>query len=152
MSAASDTNCHFQQQRLRLGNAGSPSLLSNSSRLQPIRAIVPYQLLRGGQQSPPRSSSVCTGSCNNVGPTLCHNSSPPCQIQLPSSHGGSNTTVDQRSSAMQRLSPDSRSSPERLINSTQRGNWKECFFLFVCYFVKLKSSILTFSCLSDAKL
>lgn len=133
MSAASDTNCNFQQQRLRLGNAGSPSLLSNSSRLQPIRAIVPYQLLRGGQQSPPRSSSVCTGSCNNVGPTLCHNSSPPCQIQLPSSHGGSNTTVDQRLSAMQRLSPDSRSSPERLINSTQRGNWKECF-LFVILF------------------
>ncbi|XP_031432001.1 glucocorticoid-induced transcript 1 protein-like isoform X1 [Clupea harengus] len=121
MSAASDTNCHFQQQRLRLGSAGSPSLPNNSSsRLQPIRAIVPYQLLRGGQQSPPRSSSVCAGSGNNAGATLCLSSSPPCQIQLLSSHGG-NAAVDHRLPAMQRLSPESRSSPERPLNSTYRA-------------------------------
>ncbi|XP_076136791.1 glucocorticoid-induced transcript 1 protein-like isoform X1 [Alosa pseudoharengus] len=119
MSAASDTSCHFQQQRLRLGSAGSPGLSNNSSRLQPIRAIVPYQLLRGGQQSPPRSSSVCAGS--NVGPALCLSSSPPCQLQLPSSHGGNNATVDQRLPGMQRLSPESRSSPERSLNSTHRA-------------------------------
>ncbi|XP_062394595.1 glucocorticoid-induced transcript 1 protein-like isoform X2 [Sardina pilchardus] len=118
MSAASDTSCHFQQQRLRLGSAGSPGLPNNSSRLQPIRAIVPYQLLRGGQQSPPRSSSVCAGS--NVGPALSLSSSLPCQIQLPSSHGGNNATVDQRLPGMQRLSPESRSSPERSLNSTHR--------------------------------
>ncbi|KAL2084497.1 hypothetical protein ACEWY4_020015 [Coilia grayii] len=121
MSATSDTNCHFQQQRLRLGSAGSPSLPNNSgSRLQPIRAIVPYQLLRGGQQSPPRSSSICGGSSNNAGPVLCLSSSPPCQKQLPPSLVGS-ATVDQRLAGMQRLSPESRSSPERCVISTYRA-------------------------------
>lgn len=110
MSAASDTNCHFQQQRLKLGNAVSPSLLNNSSgRLQPIRAIVPFQLLRGGQQSPPRSSS---GNVNNIGPAVCLGSSPPCQMQLLTTHGGS-ATLESRYIGMPRLSPENQSSTER---------------------------------------
>ncbi|XP_063055574.1 glucocorticoid-induced transcript 1 protein-like isoform X2 [Engraulis encrasicolus] len=122
MSATSDTNCHFQQQqRLRLGSAGSPGLPNNSGgRLQPIRATVPYQLLRGGQQSPPRVSSVGVGTGNGAGPALCLSCSPPGQKHLSASIGG-NATVDLRLAGMQRLSPESRSPPERCTILTHKA-------------------------------
>ncbi|KAG2464840.1 GLCI1 protein, partial [Polypterus senegalus] len=116
MSASTSNSSHHQQQRMRRSNAGSPtaanSSSSNSSRLlQPIRATVPYQLLRSNQQSPTRSpSSFSVGS--NTGPTSSRCSSPPSPTQALSSPGGSGV-ADQRLIGRQRRSPDSRSSPER---------------------------------------
>uniref|UniRef100_A0AAY4B235 Uncharacterized protein n=1 Tax=Denticeps clupeoides TaxID=299321 RepID=A0AAY4B235_9TELE len=96
MSTASDTNYHFPQPRLRLGNAGSPSLTSGpGGRLQPIRATVPYQLLR----SPTRSPSFCAGS-GGVGAAPFLGSSPPGATQ-------------EGSGDVHRLSPEYRRSPER---------------------------------------
>ncbi|XP_028672868.1 glucocorticoid induced 1a isoform X2 [Erpetoichthys calabaricus] len=119
MSASTSNSSHHQQQRMRRSNAGSPtaansssSSSSNSSRLlQPIRATVPYQLLRSNQQSPTRSpSSFSVGS--NTGPTSSRCSSPPSPTQALSSPGGSGV-ADQKLIGRQRRSPDSRSSPER---------------------------------------
>ncbi|XP_077431473.1 glucocorticoid-induced transcript 1 protein isoform X4 [Vanacampus margaritifer] len=45
----------LQQPRVRRSNAGSPGSFGNGGcRLHPLRATVPYQLLRGGQGSPTR--------------------------------------------------------------------------------------------------
>ncbi|XP_073189958.1 glucocorticoid-induced transcript 1 protein isoform X3 [Lepidochelys kempii] len=73
---------HHPPQRMRRGAAGSPTAASGaagngaaggaassagtSRLLQPIRATVPYQLLRGSQHSPTRSPSASVGS--NTGP------------------------------------------------------------------------------------
>ncbi|GAA6226745.1 glucocorticoid induced 1a isoform X2 [Lates japonicus] len=75
-------------------------------RLQPIRATVPYQLLRGNQHSPTRSaSSSFSVAGSNTGPTTSRCSSP----ANPSGSGSDGRLVPR-----QRLSPpDSRSSPER---------------------------------------
>ncbi|XP_019353461.1 glucocorticoid-induced transcript 1 protein isoform X2 [Alligator mississippiensis] len=78
------------------GGAGTSRLL------QPIRATVPYQLLRGGPHSPPRSASV--GS--NTGP---RGASPPPPSPTPPPEPG-------RLKGRQRRSPDSSrrsGSPER---------------------------------------
>ncbi|RXM30420.1 Glucocorticoid-induced transcript 1 protein [Acipenser ruthenus] len=118
MSASTSNTSHHQQQRMRRGNAGSPTSTSNSNNgsssnrlLQPIRATVPYQLLRGNQQSPTRSpSSFSVGS--NTGLTSSRCSSPPSPTQLITNPGGS-SSVEGRRIGRQRRSPDSRSSPER---------------------------------------
>ncbi|CAL8295602.1 unnamed protein product [Merluccius merluccius] len=108
--------------------------------LQPIRATVPYQLLRGSQQhSPTRcsSSSCCSSSSsssccfavgNNAGAAAaashCSGTASPTQQQqqqqqlqllLLGSPGGSGS--EGRPAAGQRLSPPDRSSPERRANS-----------------------------------
>ncbi|KAI1886126.1 hypothetical protein AGOR_G00210800 [Albula goreensis] len=118
MSASATNSAHQQQSRVRRSNAGSPTSASNNSntsRLQPIRATVPYQLLRGSQHSPTRSpSSFSVGS--NTGPTTIRCSSPPSPTQLLSNPGG-NGSVDARLVARQRLSPDNKGSPERSPNS-----------------------------------
>ncbi|XP_020494300.2 glucocorticoid induced 1a isoform X1 [Labrus bergylta] len=101
----------------RVTHSGSPPASCSSSssstavRLHPIRATVPYQLLRGNQHSPTRSVSssssfsAAAGS-NSGGPTTSRCSSP----ANPSGSGSS----DGRLVPKQRLSPpDSRSSPER---------------------------------------
>nr|XP_033492809.1 glucocorticoid induced 1a isoform X1 [Epinephelus lanceolatus] len=88
--------------------ASCPSCSNNTTtvRLQPIRATVPYQLLRGNQLSPTRSASCSfTVAGSNTGPTTSRCSSP-------ANPGGSGS--DGRLVPRQRLSPpDSRSSPER---------------------------------------
>ncbi|XP_042345436.1 glucocorticoid-induced transcript 1 protein-like isoform X3 [Plectropomus leopardus] len=92
MSAPSNS---LQQPRVRRSNAGSPGSFNNSScRLHPIRATVPYQLLRGGQSSPPRSQTLYGGATNSRG------SSPPSSPSL--SSGSAN--------AKQRLSPENKDS------------------------------------------
>ncbi|XP_045574368.1 glucocorticoid-induced transcript 1 protein isoform X1 [Salmo salar] len=102
------TNSLQQQSTVRRSNAGSPSL-SNSCRLHPIRATVPYQLLRGGQSSPTRSLSLSVGG--NNGPTNSRGSSPPSATL--------NLGVNCTGATRQRLSPENRvsHSPDRGPNS-----------------------------------
>ncbi|TKS82598.1 Glucocorticoid-induced transcript 1 protein [Collichthys lucidus] len=95
-----------QQPRVRRSNAGSPGSFttsttnntnnsSSSCRLHPIRATVPYQLLRGGGQSssPTRAQSLYGGATNNS-----RGSSPPSS-PTPLSSG-----------SKQRLSPENKDS------------------------------------------
>ncbi|XP_041104874.1 glucocorticoid-induced transcript 1 protein-like isoform X2 [Polyodon spathula] len=119
MSSSTSNTSHHQQQRMRRSNAGSPTSTGNSGTnnsssnrlLQPIRATVPYQLLRGNHQSPTRSpSSFSVGS--NTGLTSSRCSSPPSPTQLITNPGGC-SSVEGRRIGRQRRSPDSRSSPER---------------------------------------
>ncbi|XP_063041482.1 glucocorticoid induced 1a isoform X2 [Engraulis encrasicolus] len=131
MSASSANSAHYQQQRGKRSSDGSPTTSSTpggshnnnsssnsiSSRLQPIRATVPYQLLRGNQQhSPTRSpSSFTVGSL--TGPTSPGCSSPTSPTLLLANPAG-NGSVDGRLFARQRPSPpDNRGSPERCPNS-----------------------------------
>ncbi|XP_062321326.1 glucocorticoid-induced transcript 1 protein isoform X2 [Osmerus eperlanus] len=102
------TNSLQQQSRVRRSNEGSSSA-PNSCRLHPIRAIVPYQLLRGGQISPTHSQSVCVRS--NNGPVNIRSSSPPS----PTPNPGINGTGEPKLTTRQRLSPDNRGScsPDR---------------------------------------
>lgn len=104
--------------RLKLG--GSPPASSSSSitspspaRCQPIRATVPYQLLRGNQLSPTRSVSSSSSSTaaaaakSHTVPTTSRCSSP--------AHPGGSGSSDGRVVPWHRLSPpDSTSSPEGL--------------------------------------
>ncbi|XP_052439928.1 glucocorticoid-induced transcript 1 protein [Carassius gibelio] len=96
-------------------SASSSSSSGNTSRLQPIRATVPYQLLRGNQQHspthPPSSSSSSSSVASNTDPTA----SPPAQQRSssPGSAAGSGP-LDARLIPRQRRSPpEHRSSPER---------------------------------------
>ncbi|TNN49675.1 Glucocorticoid-induced transcript 1 protein [Liparis tanakae] len=86
MSAPSNS---LQQPRVRRSNAGSPGSFSgggggggsgngngNSCRLHPIRATVPYQLLRGGPGSPTRAQTLHGGAASSRG------SSPPSSPSL----------------------------------------------------------------------
>uniref|UniRef100_A0A8C7X3F5 Glucocorticoid induced 1 n=1 Tax=Oryzias sinensis TaxID=183150 RepID=A0A8C7X3F5_9TELE len=76
----------LQQPRVRRSNAGSPG--GSSCRLHPIRATVPYQLLRAGQCSPTRSQTLHGGATNSRGssptasPQLGAGSSPVCLSKL----------------------------------------------------------------------
>lgn len=88
MSAPS--NSLQQQPRVRRSNAGSPGC-----RLHPMRATVPYQLLCGGQASPPRLQAVPGGATNSRG------SSPPSSPTL--SPGTAHPKA-------QRLSPENKDS------------------------------------------
>ncbi|XP_020776524.1 glucocorticoid-induced transcript 1 protein-like isoform X2 [Boleophthalmus pectinirostris] len=86
----------LQQPRVRRSTAGSPGSFNNSScRLHPMRATVPYQLLCGGQASPPRLQPVPGGATNSRG------SSPPSSPTL----SPGNTQPKQ-----QRLSPENKDS------------------------------------------
>ncbi|XP_062385352.1 glucocorticoid induced 1a isoform X3 [Sardina pilchardus] len=135
MSASSASSSHYQQQQrgnVKGSSDGSPtssastpgggynnnnsSSNSITSRLQPIRATVPFQLLRGNQQSPTRSpSSVSVGSL--IGPTSPGCSSPTSPTLLLANPAG-NGSVDGRLFARQRPSPpDNWGSPERCPNS-----------------------------------
>uniref|UniRef100_A0A8C4DSM2 Glucocorticoid-induced transcript 1 protein n=1 Tax=Dicentrarchus labrax TaxID=13489 RepID=A0A8C4DSM2_DICLA len=97
-SSSSSTSSSREQPRVRRSNAGSPGSFNNSCRLHPIRATVPYQLLRGGQSSPTRAQTLYGAATNSRG------SSPPSSPTL--SSGSAN--------AKQRLSPENKdSSSER---------------------------------------
>ncbi|KAM4631194.1 glucocorticoid induced 1a isoform 2-T2 [Polymixia lowei] len=118
MSASASTTTSTQQ-RIKRSSDGSPTASpsacsSNNSttiRLQPIRATVPYQLMRGNQQSPTRSSSSSSSFSvgSNTGPTTSRCSSPSSPTQTPGGSGSEGRLV----AARQRLSPPDRSSPER---------------------------------------
>lgn len=99
----------LQQPRVRRSNAGSPGSFNNSScRLHPIRATVPYQLLRGGQSSPTRAQTLYGGATNSRG------SSPTSSPTL--SSGSAN--------AKQRLSPESKDSscpPDSPVSRAERS-------------------------------
>lgn len=111
MSAPSNS---LQQPRVRRSNAGSPGSFSNSScRLHPIRATVPYQLLRGGQSSPTRAQNFFVGVTNSRG------SSPPSSPTL-----GSGSAI-----AKQRLSPENKDSSCPPDSPVPRG--KDTYFLTV---------------------
>lgn len=52
-----------------IGSGGAPGGSAGTSRLlQPIRATVPYQLLRGNQHSPTRSPAASASVGSNTGP------------------------------------------------------------------------------------
>ncbi|KAM9403652.1 glucocorticoid-induced transcript 1 protein-like isoform 2-T5 [Salvelinus alpinus] len=106
------TNSLQQQSTVRRSNAGSPSF-SNSCRLHPIRATVPYQLIRGGQSSPTRSLPLSVGG--NNGQTNSRGSSPGSSPPSANLNLGVNCTGATR----QRLSPENRvsHSPDRGPNS-----------------------------------
>ncbi|XP_017284119.1 glucocorticoid-induced transcript 1 protein isoform X3 [Kryptolebias marmoratus] len=80
----------LQQPRVRRSNAGSPG---SFGRLHPIRATVPYQLLRGGPSSPTRAQALHAGAGSSRVST-----SPPSSPPLSSG------------SAKQRLSPENKES------------------------------------------
>ncbi|XP_047460750.1 glucocorticoid induced 1a isoform X2 [Mugil cephalus] len=111
--SASTAAAGSSQQRVK--HDGSPvavcsSCYSNNNntavRLQPVRATVPYQLLRGNRHSPTRSASSSSSVAgSNTGPTTSRCSSP-------ANPGGSGS--DGRLVPRQRHSPpDSRRSSER---------------------------------------
>ncbi|KAM4686144.1 glucocorticoid-induced transcript 1 protein isoform 2-T2 [Amazona ochrocephala] len=126
-------------QRMRRGAAGSPtagggmaggpgngaggSAAGTSRLLQPIRATVPYQLLRGNQHSPTRSPSASVGSNTAPGGSgggRGGGSPPPSSATPPLTAGGS-VAEPGRVKGRQRRSPESgggsssrrSSSPER---------------------------------------
>lgn len=120
----SESTAEASSSTQRVKHSGSPtascSSCSNNTttvRLQPIRATVPYQLLRGNQHSPTRSvSSSFPVAGSNTGPTTSRCSSP-------ANPGGSGS--DGRLVPRQTLSPtDSRTSPERSPHSPLfKGNF-----------------------------
>ncbi|KAG9333526.1 hypothetical protein JZ751_011454 [Albula glossodonta] len=133
---AKSSSRHHHQQRVKRGEgsltapsgAGSTNS-SGTGRLLPVRATVPYQLLRGNQ-SPTRlptssSSSSSTPSSssvwNNTEPTTSRGSNPASPTQSPANPGG-NGSVEARLTARQRRSsPDNRTcSPERAISPPVR--------------------------------
>ncbi|XP_024061409.1 glucocorticoid-induced transcript 1 protein isoform X2 [Terrapene carolina triunguis] len=128
---------HHPPQRMRRGATGSPTAASGaagngagggaassagtSRLLQPIRATVPYQLLRGSQHSPTRSPSASVGS--NTGPagggggrgSSPPSPTPPLAVTAPP---GGGVADPGRVKGRQRRSPESggsrrSSSPER---------------------------------------
>ncbi|XP_037130988.1 glucocorticoid-induced transcript 1 protein-like isoform X1 [Syngnathus acus] len=77
----------LQQPRVRRSNAGSPGSFGNGGcRLHPLRATVPYQLLRGGQGSPTRAPHSVHGGAT----AGSRGSSPPSSptLLLPGSKQG----------------------------------------------------------------
>lgn len=117
MSAPSNS---LQQPRVRHSNAGSPGSFNNSCRLHPIRATVPYQLLRGGQSSPTRAQTIHGGS---------RGSSPPSSPTISSG------------SAKQRLTPENRDSYPT-DSTVSRGNI--FFFQVTCLAQAKKCHVTTY--------
>ncbi|XP_030606093.1 glucocorticoid-induced transcript 1 protein isoform X1 [Archocentrus centrarchus] len=103
-------NNSLQQPRVRRSNAGSPGSFNNSScRLHPIRATVPYQLLRAGQSSPTRPQTLYGAATSHS-----RGSSPPSSPTL--SSGSAN--------AKQRLSPENKESscpPDSPVSRAERS-------------------------------
>ncbi|KAM4568587.1 glucocorticoid-induced transcript 1 protein-like isoform 2-T4 [Fundulus diaphanus] len=102
----------LQQPRVRRSNAGSPGSFSQGSgscsRLHPIRATVPYQLLRGGPSSPTRPQTLHGGA------TASRVSSPPSSPPL--SSGSTN--------AKQRVSPENKEAscpPDSPVSKAERS-------------------------------
>ena len=135
MSAPSNS---LQQPRVRRSNAGSPGSFNNNSssssscRLHPIRATVPYQLLRGGPSSPTRGSQTLYG-----GTTNSRGSSPPSSPSL----------ISGSANAKQRLSPENKDSSCPPDSPVSRG---KIYFLLLFYPTKAsKYHVTTMCCWQD---
>ncbi|XP_074999786.1 glucocorticoid-induced transcript 1 protein isoform X4 [Calonectris borealis] len=126
-------------QRMRRGAAGSPTAgggtaggtgngagggaAGTSRLLQPIRATVPYQLLRGNQHSPTRSPSASVGS--NTGPGGGGGGgrgggSPPPPSATPPLAAGGGAAEPGRVKGRQRRSPESGGGSSRRSSSPER--------------------------------
>ncbi|XP_074905958.1 glucocorticoid-induced transcript 1 protein isoform X4 [Buteo buteo] len=127
-------------QRMRRGAAGSPTAggggtaggpgngagggaAGTSRLLQPIRATVPYQLLRGNQHSPTRSPSASVGS--NTGPGgggggRGGGSPPPPPSATPPLAAGGGAAEPGRVKGRQRRSPESGGGGSRRSSSPER--------------------------------
>ncbi|KAM6282954.1 glucocorticoid-induced transcript 1 protein isoform 2-T2 [Porphyrio hochstetteri] len=127
-------------QRMRRGAAGSPTAgggtaggpgngtggcsAGTSRLLQPIRATVPYQLLRGNQHSPTRSPSASVGS--NTGPGgggggYGGGSPPPPSATPPLAAAVGGAAEPGRVKGRQRRSPDSGGSSRRSSSPERRS-------------------------------
>ncbi|KAM9386757.1 glucocorticoid-induced transcript 1 protein isoform 1-T1 [Phaethornis superciliosus] len=126
-------------QRMRRGAAGSPTAAGGtaggsgngagggaagtSRLLQPIRATVPYQLLRGNQHSPTRSPSSSVGS--NTGPGGGGGGrgggSPPPPSATPPLAAGGGAAEPGRVKGRQRRSPESGGSSRRSSSPERRS-------------------------------
>ncbi|XP_016321663.1 glucocorticoid-induced transcript 1 protein-like [Sinocyclocheilus anshuiensis] len=99
--------------------SSSSSSAGNTSRLQPIRATVPYQLLRGNQQHsltrPPASSS---SSSSSISISVGSNTEPTASAQHRSSSPGSPAGSGSLIPRQRRSPPEHRGSPERCPHST----------------------------------
>uniref|UniRef100_H3DLC2 Glucocorticoid induced 1a n=1 Tax=Tetraodon nigroviridis TaxID=99883 RepID=H3DLC2_TETNG len=110
----SESSADLGSSSQRLKHSGSPPAscggTSTAVRLQPVRATVPFQLLRGDQHSPTRSASSSSPSAgSSAGATTSRCSSP-------ANPGGNGS--DGRLLRRQTVSPaDSRSSPDRSFHS-----------------------------------
>ncbi|XP_053265548.1 glucocorticoid-induced transcript 1 protein isoform X2 [Podarcis raffonei] len=122
------------------GGSGAPGGSSGTSRLlQPIRATVPYQLLRGNQHSPTRSPAASASVGSNTGPGGPRgaagggggnnggssppppSSTPPLSLAAAASPPGAGGAAEPgRVKARQRRSPDSSSSGRRRSISPER--------------------------------
>ncbi|XP_065522276.1 glucocorticoid-induced transcript 1 protein isoform X3 [Lathamus discolor] len=126
-------------QRMRRGAAGSPTACGGmaggpgngagggaagtSRLLQPIRATVPYQLLRGNQHSPTRSPAASVGS--NTGPGVSGGGrgggSPPPPSATPPLTAGGIVAEPGRVKGRQRRSPESGGSSRRSSSPERRS-------------------------------
>ncbi|XP_028605630.2 glucocorticoid-induced transcript 1 protein isoform X2 [Podarcis muralis] len=124
------------------GGSGAPGGSSGTSRLlQPIRATVPYQLLRGNQHSPTRSPAASASVGSNTGPGGPRgaaaggggnngggggsppppSSTPPLSLAAAASPPGAGGAAEPgRVKVRQRRSPDSSSSGRRRSISPER--------------------------------
>ncbi|KAM9288033.1 LOW QUALITY PROTEIN: glucocorticoid-induced transcript 1 protein [Cariama cristata] len=129
---------HQPPPRMRRGAAGSPTAAGGtaggpgngagggaagtSRLLQPIRATVPYQLLRGNQHSPTRSPSASVGS--NTGPGGGGGGrgggSPPPPSATPPLAAGGGVAEPGRVKGRQRRSPESAAGSSRRSSSPER--------------------------------
>lgn len=157
MSGSSSSQAPPQHQRMRRGSptngggstvggsgggSGAPGGSAGTSRLlQPIRATVPYQLLRGNQHSPTRSPAAASASVgSNTGPRGAAgggggngNSPPPpsstpppgtasLTALAPAAPPGTGTAAEHgRVKARQRRSPDSGNGRRRSISPDRRS-------------------------------
>nr|XP_045015913.1 glucocorticoid-induced transcript 1 protein isoform X2 [Jaculus jaculus] len=142
-SCSSSQTPHPPPQRMRRSAAGSPPVAGASGNgaggggggggvscapgagagrlLQPIRATVPYQLLRGSQHSPTRPPAPAAGAaalCSLPGPGAAHGPSPPSPTPPPAPATTVVTPAElaPRAKGRPRRSPESHrrsSSPER---------------------------------------
>uniref|UniRef100_A0A2K6EM26 Glucocorticoid induced 1 n=1 Tax=Propithecus coquereli TaxID=379532 RepID=A0A2K6EM26_PROCO len=131
-SSSSSQIPHPQPQRMRRSAAGSPTATAGSGNgaggggvgcapaagagrlLQPIRATVPYQLLRGSQHSPTRLPAAAAASLGSLpGPGAARGPSPPSPTPPPAAAPAEQAP---RAKGRPRRSPESHrrsSSPER---------------------------------------
>ncbi|TRY93069.1 hypothetical protein DNTS_023839 [Danionella cerebrum] len=117
-------------------SASLSSSAGNTSRLQPIRATVPYQLLRGSQQhSPTRppassssSSSISVGSNTEPTASAQHSNSTPGSPTLATPAGS--VSLDGRLIPRRRCSPPEHSrspelSPRSPVLRVERSKWQQ---------------------------
>ncbi|XP_054847915.1 glucocorticoid-induced transcript 1 protein [Eublepharis macularius] len=115
-----------------LGSGGAPGGSAGTSRLlQPIRATVPYQLLRGNQHSPTRPPAASASVGSNTGPAggRGNGCSPPPPSTPPplalaagtaTPPGAGGAAEPARGKGRQRRSPDSGGSGRRRSSSPER--------------------------------